>query len=187
MHLFIPYLDADRTEQALQEAGRIARPGDRVTVMAPVIVPAALPLDVGAGEIWARVCQAERRIAHSRESARRILLHGVHLHCLRVQARDEQTAILAGLATVHADCLLLAVPPGVRGTVAMHFGTIPAVIRNAPCSVRLVGAATPSASRSPLFASDTTSLGALQALAVNPALAGSVAKDRAKAEGQHAS
>ena len=110
MHLFIPFFDTDRTERTLWDARRLVQPGDRVTVMVAVIVPANLPVDVDAGEIWARVCQAERRISHTREAAERILPHGVHLRCARIQARDMTSAILAGLANYQADLLMLTVP-----------------------------------------------------------------------------
>lgn len=188
MHLFIPFFDTDRTERTLWDARRLVQPGDRVTVMVAVIVPANLPVDVDAGEIWARVCQAERRISHTREAAERILPHGVHLRCARIQARDMTSAILAGLANYQADLLMLTVPQGIRGAFAMRVGTIPAVIRNAPCSVRFVGAATPSQPRSPVIEPDAVEpLSALHVIAVNPTLTGSgAANDTRKAEGQHA-
>lgn len=189
MHLFIPYFDAVRIDRALREARRIVRTGDCVTVMVSVIAPADRPIDVGAGEIWKRVCQAECRLSRTQEAAERILPRGVHLRCVRVQARDQTSAILVGVETDRADSLMLTLPDGIRGALAMRFSTIPAVIRRAPCNVRFVGTATPPEARSSAAAPDTvTPLLALQIIAVNPALAKSgTEKNRRETEGKHAS
>ncbi len=189
MHLFIPYFDATSAENALHEARLIARPGDRVFVMATVVVPNDLPVDVGAGEIWKRVCKAERQLFHAREVAERILPGGVALRFVRVQARDQVAAIRAGVAHYGADLLLFDVPRGLRGTLALRFGTLAAVLRDAPCNVRFVGTATAEEpalpTTEPVIVAPFT---LLRTIAVNPSLAASGAADRAqKTEGQHAS
>lgn len=189
MHLLIPSFDATSAERALYEARRVAWPGDRVTVMAPVIVPSDLPVDVGAGEIWKRVCQAERRLFHARQDAERIFPCTVSFQLVRVQARDHAAAIRAGAAQYRADLILLDLPKGLRGALSLRFGTIAAVLRNAPCNVRFVGTMATEESVAPsLKPIATPPLSTLEIIAVNSALPGSRTEDRArKTEGQHAS
>jgi hypothetical protein len=141
MHYFIPYFDAVSTNNALREARRLVWPGDRVTVMAPVVVPGDLPVDVDAGAIWKRVCEAERHSLHAREDAERIFPSAVNIRAVRVQARDRASAILTGAAHYEADLILLPIREGLRGALALRFGTIAEVVRYATCNLRLVGAA----------------------------------------------
>jgi hypothetical protein len=141
MHYFIPYFDAASANNALQEARRLVWPGDRVTVMAPVVVPGNLPVDVGAGALWKRTCAAERHLCEAREDAERLLPASVNVRVVRVQARDRASAILAGAAHIEADLILLPMRDGLRGAIGLRFGTIAEVLRYAPCNVRLVGTA----------------------------------------------
>ncbi|MHB8644635.1 MAG: hypothetical protein ACYDAR_02465 [Thermomicrobiales bacterium] len=181
MHVFVPYFDATSGERALHEARRITRPGDRVTVMAPVIVPGGLPVDVGAGAIWKQSCQAEQRLFHAREAAERILPGTVALRFVRVQARDRATAIRTGALHYGADLILLDVPEGVRGALSLRFGAIAAVIRQPPCTVRFVGTLTePESLSSPETPRVVTPFPTLRTIAVNPALASSGGGDRAR-------
>lgn len=187
MHLFIPYFDVIGSENALQEARRIVWPGDCVTVMTSVIVPGDLPVDIEAGAIWERVCRAEQHLFHARETAERIFPPTVALHFVRVQARDRATAIRVGAMHYRADLILLPLSNGIRGAFAMRFGVLPAVLRDAPCSVRFVRATMPLRSRSPVTApSAIAPLSSLQIIAVNPASAMSGAEDGVrKIKGRH--
>lgn len=189
MHLFIPYFDATSGEQVLHEARRIVRPGDRVTVMASVVVPGGLPVDVDAGAIWKVICQAERRLFHARQEAERIFPRTVTFRFVRVQARDQATAIRTGAIHYRADLILFDAPNGFRGALSLRFGTIAAALRNAPCNVRFVGtmaAKKPAAlTTEPIAAAPLSNL---EIIAVNPALARAGAEERAReTEGQHAS
>jgi hypothetical protein len=141
MQYFIPYFDTMSTSNALREARQLARPGDRVTVMVPVVVPGDLPVDADAGSIWKRVCAAERHLFEAREDAERLFPSAVHIRAVRVQARDRASAILTGAAHDEADLILLPMREGVRGALALRFGTIAAVLRYATCNLRFVGAA----------------------------------------------
>ncbi len=189
MHIFIPYFDASSAENALSEASRIARPGDRVTMMAAVIVPSGLPVDAEAGTIWKQVCRAERQLFHARDVAERTLPRTVALRFVRVQARNRPTAIRTGAAHYRADLVLLDAPKGLRSALSLRFGIIAAVLRDAPWNVRFVGAMTTkvvAASMAEPIA--VAPFSTLQVIAVNPALAGSRAEDRARTtEGKHAS
>lgn len=185
MRLFLPSFDAAGTERALTEACRIVRPGDCLIVMAPIIVPRRLPVDVDAGMIWAPVCRAERRLFHAREMAERLLPTGVTLRCVRVQARDRVAAIRTGAAHYRADLLLLDVPRGLRGMLALHFGTIAAILRTTPCNVRFVGTMATEEPVSPLPAPITVApLPMLQVIAINPTLAASGAEERTGERGE---
>ncbi|MDQ6907115.1 MAG: hypothetical protein M3176_09820 [Chloroflexota bacterium] len=185
MHIFIPYFDASSAENALSEASRIARPGDRVTVMAAVIVPGGLPVDAEAGTIWKQVCRAERQLFHARDVAERILPRAVSLRFVRVQAYDRATAIRTGAAHYRAELVLLDTPKGLRGALSLRFGIIAAVLRDAPWNVRFVGAMTTKVVAEPIAAAP---LSTLQVIAVNPALVGSRAEERARTtEGKYAS
>lgn len=141
MHWFIPYLDTPTFDRALREMVRLAQPDDCVTVMAPVIVPGDLPVDVDAGVIWKPVCRAERHLFHARETAARLLSPAVTVSFVRVQARTGSGAMLTGAAHCRADCLLIARPDGVRGALSARFGTIAAVRRSASCGVRVIRSA----------------------------------------------
>lgn len=138
MHYFIPYFDTVSTNNALQEARRLAWPGDRVTVMAPIVVPGDFPVDVDAGAIWKRVCEAERHLFQAREDAERLLPPAVEVRAARVQARDRASAILTGAAHYEADFILLPMREGLRGALALRFGTIAEVVRYATCNFRFV-------------------------------------------------
>mgnify|MGYP001214896586 CR=1 FL=1 len=172
MHLFIPYCDAISGENALHEARRVARPGDHVTVMVPVIVPAGLPVDVGAGAIWKQACQAERRLFHARVAAERIL-PCIALRFVRVQARNRAAAIRVGATQYEADVILLGSPPGLRGALVARFGTTRALARNAPCPVRIIGSvpitdhAAPHRAPEPVW-QPVESLTSLRVIATNP-------------------
>ncbi len=180
MHVFIPYFDASRVACALRETSRIARPGDRVTVMAAVIVPGGLPVDAEAGAIWKQVCRAERQLFHARDEAERILPRTVALRFVRVQARDRATAIRTGAAHYRADLVLLDAPKGLRGALALHFGIIAAVIRDATWNVRFVGTIATEDMAAPMAEPIAVApFSALQVIVVNPALVGSRAEDRA--------
>ena len=189
MHIFIPYFSATSAENALHEARRIVRPGDCIFVMAPVIVPNYLPVDASAGQIWKRVCQAERQLFHARAAAARILPGSVTLRFVRVQARDHVAAVRAGVAHYRADLIVLEAPKGLRGTLAVRFGILAAVMRNAPCNVRFVGTVTAKQPASPMTEPVAIApFSALEIIAVNPALIGSRTEGRVqKTEGQHAS
>lgn len=172
MHLFIPYFDACRTHTALRAAARIARPGDQVTIMAPVIVPGHLPVNVGAGAIWKQSCAAERQLFHARDEAEHLLPPTVRLDCRRVHARDRAAAIRAGALHYRADLILLDVPQGIRGALSLRFGLVAAVIRQAPCGVRLIGKMTVPESLSPPDRPHTVApFPTLQIIAANPLLA----------------
>ncbi len=189
MHFFIPSFDALNTDNALREVRQIARAGDRVTVMAAVIVPGGLPVDADAGTIWKQVCQAERRLFHAREAAERILPRTVMLRFVRVQARNHATAIRTGATHYRADLILLDAPKGFFGSLALRFGTIAAVLRNAPCNVRFVGTmATEEPGATVTEPVAIAPFPTLHTIAVNPLLSASGVADRAReAEGQHAS
>jgi len=172
MHLFIPYFDACRMHTALRAAARITRAGDQVTIMAPVIVPGNLPVNVGAGAIWKRSCAAERQLFHARDEAEHLLPPTVRLHCARVHARARAAAIRAGALHYRADLILLDVPRGPRGALSLRFGPIAAVIRQAPCSVRLIGSMTVPDSLSPSEQPRAVvPFPTLQIIAANPLLA----------------
>lgn len=138
MRILIPSFDTVSTDRALAEACRIVQPGDQVIVMAPVIVPGDLPVDVGAGSIWRRTCEAEQRLFHAREAAERALPRTVDLRIARVQARDHATAILTGATRYAVDLILLAMRDRPRRTFAMRFGTFASVRQHARCDVRIV-------------------------------------------------
>ena len=179
MHLFLPIFDATRAERALIKAREIMRPGDCLIVMAPIIVPRGLPVDVDAGMIWKQVCRAERRLLHARAAAERILPTGVTLRLVRVQARGVAAAVHTGAAHYDADLILLDLPSGLRGMFALRFGAIAAVCRHAPCAVQFVGMMERAEPLMPLPEPIAIApFPTLAVVAMNPALAAPAAGER---------
>ena len=164
MHLLIPFLDTRTFDAAFAGMLRDAACGDRVTVIAPVIVPGALPVDVDAGMIWKRVCRAEVRLAHARQVAERVNPRGVRFAFIRVRARDSAAAIIAGAAHVRADCIVLTPASGIRGILAEYFGARRTVRRDAHCPVCITSAALPA---NDCRAGSAAPLGPLGLIAIN--------------------
>ncbi len=143
MKILVPYDDSYLARFALQEACRIVTPLDEVIAMAAVVVPHRLPVDVMPGEIWKETCRAEVRLARARDLAERVAHYG-DLRCVRVQARGELAAILAGAAGYAADTIFLAERANLGGRVATFFGATAAIVRHAPCDVRMIFKVTPN-------------------------------------------
>ena len=138
MNLFVPFDDSDLARIALADACRTLTPLDHITVMAAVIVPASLEIGVSAGEIWKETCRAEVRLSHARAYADHVAHYGDGVRCVRVQARTSVAAIIAGAAHYEADIIILARHAGWRGGIASLFGSLPMILRHAPCTVRVL-------------------------------------------------
>lgn len=138
MNLFVPYDNSPLARIALREACRVMTPLDRITVMAAVIVPPSRDVAAPAGDIWKQTCRAEVHLAAARAYAERIAHSGDGLRCVRVQARSWVAAIIAGADHYRADTILLAERAGIGGHLAAFFGPTPAIIRHAPCAVRVL-------------------------------------------------
>jgi nucleotide-binding universal stress UspA family protein len=138
MNYLVPYDDSELARIALQEACRIMSPLDHVFVLATVIVPLRAATDVPAGEIWRQTCRAEVHLAHAREHAERVAHFGSGIQCIRVQAPTRIDAIVAGATCYEADTILLAEHTGMRGRLAMLFGPVQRLLREAPCDVRVI-------------------------------------------------
>ena len=149
MNLFVPYDDSDLSRFALREACLMMTSRDAVFVMAAVIVPTSLDIDVSAGEVWRQTCAAEIRLAAARAYAEQSDF-GVEPRCVRVQAHTRATAIIAGATYYEADTILFAQRVGIRSRLASLFGPMHTVLRHAPCDVHVVyTAATAAALRRP--------------------------------------
>jgi len=144
MHLFVPFESSDFARIALADACRTLTPLDHITVMAAVIVPASLEIGAPAGEIWKQVCRAEVHLADARAYAERVAHFGDGVRCVRVQARTPVAAIIAGAAHYEADTIVLARHGGMRGAFASLFGPLPTIVRQAPCTVRVLYGGVPS-------------------------------------------
>ncbi len=137
MNLFVPYDDSDLSRFALREACLMMTSRDTIFVMAAVIVPTSLDIDVSAGEVWKQTCRAEVCLAAARAYAEQMDF-GVDLHCVRVQAHTRVTAIIAGATYYEADTILFAQRVGIRSRLASLFGLVHTVLRHAPCDVHVV-------------------------------------------------
>ncbi len=135
MHLIVPYDDSELARFALREAYRIAAPLDRVTAMAPVIVPSYLPIDVSLENIQRPVHRADLWLQAARDHADRVARCGGALHCARVQAHDRVTAIVAGAAHYEADLIIVARRGVPWWLPSAFFGDLNLLVRNAPCDV----------------------------------------------------
>lgn len=144
MQILVPDCGVAAADAALRRACALARPGDTVIVMAAVVVPRDLPLDAPAGAIWRRTCRAERALCFARRAVAGWVPAGVGTRFARIHARSAADAILAGVARYRADCILLPAATGLRGALSARFGTVGAVVRRAPCPVRVIRAAHPA-------------------------------------------
>jgi nucleotide-binding universal stress UspA family protein len=145
MNLFVPYDDSELSRFALREACLMMTSRDAIFVMAAVIVPMSLDIDVSAGEVWKQTCRAEVHLAAARTYAEQIDF-GVDLRCVRVQAHTQAGAIIAGATYYEADTIFFAQRTGRRSRLASLFGPIHPVLRHAPCDVHIVYTAAASES-----------------------------------------
>lgn len=140
MNILVPYANTARARAALGEAIAMVEPGDRITVIAVVAVPAYYAPDVEPGIVWVQACRAKRLLGHARAQVAAVP-DGVTVRCVRVQASDEATAIVRGAEAYGADLILFTGRAGPLGDVTRWFGTVGTVARHAPCGVRVVTAA----------------------------------------------
>jgi nucleotide-binding universal stress UspA family protein len=145
MNLFVPYDDSELSRFALREACLMMTSRDAIFVMAAVVVPMSLDIDVSAGEVWKETCRAEVQLAAARAYAEQIDF-GVELRCVRVQSHTRAGAIIAGATFYEADTIYFAQRIGMRSRLASLFGPIHTVLRHAPCDVHIVYTAAASES-----------------------------------------
>jgi len=137
MHIFVPYDDSQASQYALAAAYRMAAPMDEITAMAPVIIPAFLPVSVPVREVWRSAFRAEMHLVGAQKHAERVARSGDALRCVRVHAYDRVTAILAGAAQCQADTIVLAFRPR-EWIASLLFGDLAQLIRRAPCNLQVL-------------------------------------------------
>jgi len=137
MHLFVPYDDSQASHHALTAAYRMASPIDEVTAMAPVIIPAFLPVSVPVREVWRDAFRAEMHLVGAQKHAESVARSGDTLQCVRVHAYDRVTAIVAGAAQCQADTIVLAFRPR-EWAVSLLFGDLAQLLRRAPCNLQVL-------------------------------------------------
>jgi len=142
MHILVPYNHNHprRDIAAIDEACRLAHSGDAITVLACVIVPSCYAVDVIPGAVWKQTCLADRALARAEVYLESHVAEGVTVHILRVQARDESAAIVAGAMHRHADLILMGGWPAPLTGIAARFGTAGTVARRVECGVQVVSA-----------------------------------------------
>jgi hypothetical protein len=171
MRIFVADSGGMDSDAAISAALAIAQSGDTVIVTAAVNVPSHLSLDVPAGVVWRQVCRAERVLHWARRFADWHAPDGVHLRYTRIQGRSYAHVALAGATNLGADLMLIAKPPGIRGTLSTWFGTIRGVLDGAPCAVRVIAPdATPVMEAPAARRRGLDPLENLVVIAVNPAL-----------------
>lgn len=138
MRILVPFDSSDCARRALDEARRIVTPLDELIVLAAVVVPPHLPVDVAAGDVWKATCAAERHLLHARHIAGLAAFDGISVRCVRVQARSVAAAAVAGAAFYAADTILLVERSGLRGRIAALFDQTATIIRQAPCDVQVI-------------------------------------------------
>jgi hypothetical protein len=138
--------DSDAARDGLRAACAEAAPGDRLVIMAPVIVPASLPVNAPAGSIWRPVCRAEMRLHHARALVDALSADATRCAFARIHARDLASAVAYGANQYHAETILLARPTVFWRRFSLRYRTIPAILRSAPCGVRILDGARPGES-----------------------------------------
>jgi hypothetical protein len=135
--------DSDAAREGLRAVCAEAARGDRLVIMAPVIVPRSLPVDVPAGHIWRPVCRAEVRLQHARALADALSADTPRCQFVRIHARDLASAVAHGANRYHADTILLARPTVFWRRFSLQHRTILTILRSAPCGVRILDSARP--------------------------------------------
>jgi hypothetical protein len=143
MTTLLVFDDSDAARDGLRAACAEVAPGERLVIMAPVIVPASLPVNVSAGDIWRSVCRAEVRLHHARALADALSADATRCAFARIHARDLASAVAYGANRYHADTILLARPTIFWRRFSLRHRTIPAILRSAPCEVRILDGARP--------------------------------------------
>ena len=144
MHMLVPYghnhHHPRRDIAAIDEACRLAHSGDAITVLACVIVPMCYAVDVIPGAVWKQTCLADRSLARAQTYLESQVAEGVTVRILRVQARDESAAIVAGAMYRQADLILMGGWPAPLTGIAARFGVAGTVARRVECGVQVVSA-----------------------------------------------
>jgi len=138
MRILVPYDGTPLAHAAIHEACRILTPLDELVILAAVVVPRHVAVEAPVGDVWKETCRAEASLAHAREVVARTTHFDDALHCVRVQAGSRVTAVIAGAMFYGADTILLAERAGLRGRIASFFGSTAAIVRDAPCNVRVL-------------------------------------------------
>lgn len=141
MHILVPYNHPRRDLAALDAASHLAHAGDIITVLSCVVVPACYAVDVIPGAVWRQTCIANRALARARAYLESHVAGGVTVRILRVQARDERAAIVAGTLHGNADLILIGGWPVPFRGIAARFGTAGIVARHVTCGVQVVAGA----------------------------------------------
>ena len=110
MTTLLVFDDSDAARDGLRAACAEAAPEERLVIMAPVMVPASLPVNVSAGDIWRSVCRAEVRLHHARALADALSADATRCAFARIHARDLAGAVVCGANRYHADTILIARP-----------------------------------------------------------------------------
>lgn len=174
------------SDAVLSAALQAAKPGDTVIVAAAVNVPAHLPVDVPAGDVWKQVCRAERVLHWARRFADWHAPDGVRVQYTRIQGRSFAHVALAGATNLDADLIMIGKPDGLRGRLSAWFGTLRGVLDGAPCAVRVIAPdATPTMDAPAPRRRGLDPFASFEVIAVNPAVAQRSTADRP--EGQPAS
>jgi hypothetical protein len=143
MTTLLVFDDSDAARDGLRAVCAEAAPGDRLVIMAPVIVPASLPVNLPAGDIWRPVCRAEVRLHHACALADALSADATRCVFARIHARDLASAVAHGANRYHADTILLARPTVFWRRFSLRHRTIPAILQSAPCSIRILDGARP--------------------------------------------
>lgn len=144
MTTLLVFDDSDAARDGLRAACAEAAPEERLVIMAPVMVPASLPVNVSAGDIWRSVCRAEVRLHHARALADALSADATRCAFARIHARDLAGAVVCGANRYHADTILIARPTVFWRRFSLRHRTIPAILRSAPCEVRILDGARPA-------------------------------------------
>jgi len=142
MHFLVPYLYGKRALLALDEACQLAHPGDTVTVMAAVVVPDYYAVGVIPGMVWQQTCNAERALKRASAHVVPMLPGGVGLGTLRVQGRDEASAIVAAARHCHPDLIIAPGWGSMFGAMMRWCGTVGTIARHTTCGIRVATGAT---------------------------------------------
>lgn len=139
MNILVPFANTARAHAALNAAMQMAQPGDTITVVAMVAVPAYYAPDVACSVVRVQTHHAERSLDHARAQVVECdLPNDVTVRYRCAQARDEGAAIVRAAKATGADLILFAGRAGVWAGMARTFGVVAAVARHAPCGVRVV-------------------------------------------------
>ena len=137
MNLLVSHDGSQYARAALRDACRMAGPTDTIFVMTHVRAPALLPLHLQDDGYFKRRWRAGRLLAQAGAETRELGHYSASIRGVQVEAPTASVAVCAAAGYWSADRIVMAIPSGWRGQLALLLRpTLHMLLHHAPCVVQ---------------------------------------------------